>query len=86
MSKDGIVFLKNHLNAAWLRPESALWGAIASTIVSKHEIEPPSLDLGCGNGIFSFITAGGNFSVDYDWYININVEGFWGNKEIYERE
>lgn len=77
-------FLKEHLNAAWLRPESALWDAIASTTISRQKIKPPSLDLGCGNGIFSFITAGGNFSLDYDWYINVDVEGFWGNKDIYD--
>jgi len=68
----------------WLRPESALWDAIASTIVSKHKIKSPSLDLGCGNGIFSFITAGGDFSIDYDWFINVDVEGFWENKDIFD--
>ncbi len=76
-------FLKNHLNAWWLRPESALWDAIASNVISKYKIESPSLDLGCSNGIFSFITAGGNFSLDYDWHIDANVDGFWQNKDIY---
>lgn len=79
-----IDLLKAHLNVNWLRPESALWDAIASTIISKYEIIPPSLDLGCGNGIFGFITAGGNFSIDYDWYINVTTEGFWDNKDIYD--
>ena len=83
MSKDGTVYWKNHLNVAWLRPESALCDAIASTIISKHKIKSPSLDMGCGNGIFSFITAGGDFSIDYDWYINVDVAGFWENKDIY---
>jgi len=77
-------YLKEHLNVWWLRPESALCDAIASTVVSRHKIEPPSLDLGCGNGIFSFITAGGDFSIDYDWFINVDVEGFWENKDIYD--
>ncbi len=77
-------YLEAHLNVAWLRPESALWDAIASTVISKYEILPPSLDLGCGNGIFSFITAGGNFSIDYDWYMNTKTEGFWDNKDIYD--
>lgn len=53
-------------------------------IVSKYEIKAPSLDLGCGNGIVSFVTAGGNFSIDYDWYINVDTEGFWENKDIYD--
>ena len=72
-----IDFLKAHLNVAWLRPESALWDAIASTIISKMKLPPPTLDLGCGNGIFSFITAGGDFSIEYDWYKNVDTEGFW---------
>ncbi len=63
--------IKAHLNVAWLRPESTLWDVIVSTMISKYENKPPSLDLGCGNGIFSLITAGGGgFSVDFDWYIN----------------
>ena len=77
--------LKAHINVAWLRPENALWDAIASSLVCKYEIVPPSLDLGCGNGIFSFITAGGDFSIDYDWYMNVDTEGFWeNNKDIYD--
>jgi SAM-dependent methyltransferase len=83
MSNKETVFLKNHLNVSWLRPENALWDAIASSIISRYAINSPSLDLGCGNGIFSFITAGGSFSIDYDWYINVDVEGFWKNKDIY---
>ena len=77
-------YIKAHLNVAWLRPASALWDVIASTMILKYEIKHPSLDLGCGNGIFSFITAGGEFSVDYDWYINVNTEGFRENKDIYD--
>jgi len=84
VSQNSAIYLKNHLNVWWLRPESALCDAIASTVISRHKIEPPSLDLGCGNGIFSFIPAGGDFSIDYDWFINVDVEGFWENKDIYD--
>lgn len=77
-------FLWNQLNVNWLRPESALWRALDSTLTSKYEIKPPSLDLGCGTGIHSFITAGGNFSLDYDGYLNTNVVGFFENKDIYD--
>lgn len=77
-------FLDAHLNVNWLRPESALWDAIASSVISEFPVRSPSLDLGCGNGIFSFITAGGAFSLDYDWYRNANPEGFWDNRDIYD--
>ena len=77
-------FLDAHLNVSWLRPESALWDAIASSLISQFPIQQPSLDLGSGNGIFSFITAGGAFSLDYDWYRNVDPRGFWENKDIYD--
>lgn len=76
--------LRNHLNISWLRPENVVWDTTASSIISQFEIKPPSLDLGCGNGITSFITAGGSFSLDYDWYINADPQGFWENKDIYD--
>lgn len=82
--KDKNKFLWNQLNVNWLRPESALWRALDSTLTSKYKIKPPSLDIGCGNGIHSFITAGGNFSLDYDFYVNTKVEGFYENKDIYD--
>lgn len=84
MVEEPVDFLKMHLNVNWLRPESALWDAVASNLICKLDIAPPSLDLGCGNGIFSFITFGGDFSIDYDWYINVKPEGFWKNKDIYD--
>lgn len=62
--------LDAHLNVQWLRPESALWDAIASSVISQVVMDPPALDLGCGNGVFSFITAGGRFSPTYDGYRN----------------
>jgi SAM-dependent methyltransferase len=34
--------------------------------------------------VFSFITAGGEFSLDYDLYMNTKLEGFWENKDIYD--
>ena len=59
-------YLYVHLNVNWLRPESALWDALASSVISQIPILSPSLDLGSGNGSFSFITAGGTFSSKYD--------------------
>jgi len=77
-------FLDAHLNVNWLRPESALCDAIASSAISQFPILSPSLDLGSGNGIFSFITAGGAFSLDYDWYRNVDPQGFWDNRDVYD--
>lgn len=67
-------FLREHLNVQWLRPESALWDTIASSLVSKIPFESPSLDLGSGDGLFSFITAGGAFSPQWDRYCSIGPD------------
>ncbi len=77
-------FVDAHLNVYWLRPEAALWDAIASAVISRADFESPSVDIGAGNGIFSFITAGGAFSLGYDWYRNVDPAGFWQNKDIYD--
>src|SRR5438093_1391740 len=77
-------FIEPHLNVYWLRPESALWDAIASSVISRIEFISPSVDVGSGNGIFSFITAGGAFSLEYDWYRNVDPRGFWDNRDIYD--
>lgn len=76
--------LKAHLNVSWLRPESALWDAIASEAVARLPIKGPALDLGCGNGISSFITAGGAFDLDYDWFVNSDPRGFTKDKDLYD--
>jgi SAM-dependent methyltransferase len=77
-------FLWEQLNVNWLRPETALWRAFDSTLLSKFDMVPPSLDLGCGNGIHSFICAGGTFSTKYDWYLNTNPDDFSKEKDIYD--
>ena len=58
--------------------------AIASSIISQFPILSPALDLGSGNGLSSFITAGGAFSLEYDRYKNVDPRGFWENKDIYD--
>lgn len=84
-SLEGRDFLDAHLNVSWLRPESALCDAIASDLIAAEPCKGPALDLGSGNGIFSFITAGGRFAAEYDWYRNVDVSGFWDNRDIYDR-
>jgi SAM-dependent methyltransferase len=65
-----MTFLTEHLNVSWLRPESALWDAIASEVIAKTNLDPPVLDLGCGDGIFSFITQGGTLAETVDRYVD----------------
>jgi hypothetical protein len=51
---------RSHANMYWLRPECVLWDAIADhhigkLLAGKDEI----LEIGIGNGFFSFLMLGG---------------------------
>lgn len=59
------------LNVFWLRPETALWREIDIRTMIGFDMLTPSLDLGCGDGIFSFIRAGGEFDGFFDAFRSV---------------
>lgn len=65
--------LEAHLSVSWLRPENVAIDTMASMLIREHEFKSPIVEVGCGNGIFSFITAGGKFDEDYDWFVNTDT-------------
>lgn len=76
-----------HLNAYWLRPESAIWDCIAAKSLSAHLASMESLaEIGIGNGYFSFLMLGGEFAPGFDWFHNVETEGFWSNSDIYNHD
>jgi SAM-dependent methyltransferase len=78
-------YLKNLLEYYWLRPETAVWRAIDCAVLDGIELEPPVIDLGCGDGAFSFLRAGGCYSLDYDFSTEtINLGKFFSNVDIYD--
>ena len=58
--------LRPFLNAYWLRPENAFWMALRSAVLRQSPVAGPSIDVSCGDGVFSFLHAGGEFSPDFD--------------------
>jgi len=58
--------LRQFMNAYWLRPENAFWMTLRSLTLSGHEFVSPSIDVSCGDGVFSFIHAGGTFEPSFD--------------------
>jgi SAM-dependent methyltransferase len=50
----------------WLRPENAIFNVGRSWPLQNLSFDGPSLDVGCGDGIFSFAAAGGEFSPAFD--------------------
>ena len=62
--------LRRFLGAYWLRPENALWMALRSEVLAGSPWHRPCVDISCGDGVFSFLHAGGVFDDDFDV--------FWG--------
>ncbi len=60
--------LAQYLNAYWLRPENAFWTVLRSRAWAREPIHARSLDLSCGDGVFSFIHCGGQFGIGFDTF------------------
>lgn len=61
-----VELLKRFIQAYWLRPENAFWMTLRSRALSLCPLEQPSIDLGCGDGVFSFLHCGGVFGPAFD--------------------
>lgn len=83
--KDLRELFNSFLEMNWLRPENAAWDTVASMLLSEH-LKPGQtiMDVGCGNGLTTFISSGGRMSLTYDWYVNTNPNGFDQNADIYD--
>jgi SAM-dependent methyltransferase len=85
MPKDKNEVLRAFLNAYWLRPETALWRTIDSLVLDDAWFQGPMLDLGCGDGIFSFLNAGGRFAPDFDAFRSTgSLDKFFDNADVYD--
>ena len=69
--------VRAYLDVCWLRPETALWDAITAKQLAPHLVGKRNiLELGIGNGYFSFLLLGGRFKPEFDWYYNVATEIF----------
>lgn len=77
--------MRSHLNAYWLRPESAYWDAIAAKHIADELVGRKNiLEIGIGNGFFSFLMLGGHFKPEFDWFYSVNTQGFWENEDTFD--
>lgn len=77
--------LKEFLYMEWLRMEKVVWNTRASLLIGEALMLGNRIcEVGIGNGYFTFMTLGGEFKPEYDWYYNVNTEGFWEGKDIYD--
>lgn len=73
------------LKVFWLRPETALWREIDIQTMKTFEFTSPSLDIGCGDGIFSFIRAGGTFHPSFDAFRSMgNMNAYFDNADVFD--
>lgn len=77
-------YVKAFLNLNWLRPENALCQVVDAYYVKPHLVGNRIMDLGCGNGYFTFTMMGGEFTIDYDYYVNTETRHFYQNADIYD--
>lgn len=71
----------------WLRVETALWRARDIEVIrgSGFRMEGKCLDLGGGDGTFSFLLNGGRINPSYDSYSYVDyTPGFNDGKDIYD--
>jgi len=78
--------LKNLLNIYWLRPETAIWRTLDALQLQKIEFTKPILDIGCGDGIFTFSALGGIVDINYDVYRTMKkTDKFFSGKDIHDQ-
>ena len=76
--------LKQLVNCYWLRPESAVFRYLDFINSKKFKFKSPSLDMGCGDGVLSFIRNGGEFTDDFSVFINSgNTKDFFKNIDVF---
>ena len=76
--------IDDFLYMTWLRPEDVVCNVVASKLIGEELLESNNiLEIGIGNGCFTFMTLKGRFKKSYDWYYNVDTEGFWNNEDIY---
>lgn len=69
----------------WLRPENVMWDLPAVLLTAPHiRQDIKKVEIGIGNGCSSFTVLGGTFKKEYDWYYNVNLDGYWDNSDIYD--
>ncbi len=67
--------LQRYLGYFWLRPMSGLWDTVVGTQLSKVDFTEPSLDIGCGDGIFASMFLGTEYADDFDISFGLKSEG-----------
>jgi SAM-dependent methyltransferase len=78
--------LRNFLNLYWVRPETAFWRTLDVLQMQSIKFKKPIIDIGCGDGSFSFTNFGGEVDLSFDVYRTIkDTEGFFKGVDIHDQ-
>lgn len=78
--------LKNFFNIYWLRPETAIWRTLDALQLRKIKFSKPIIDIGCGDGIFTFSALGGIIDANYDVYRTMRkTDKFFSGADIHDQ-
>lgn len=78
-------YLTAFLRLYWLRPETAVWRTLDCLALKEVDFHSPIIDVGCGDGLFSFTRAGGLLEPSYDMYSQVGeLDYFFNNVDIYD--
>lgn len=64
--------LRRFIEMYWLRPENALWMTLRSDALRRVDLAHPSIDVACGDGVFSFLHMGGRFDPAFDVFTSVD--------------
>jgi len=85
MKNQKIAYLIEFMNLYWLRPETALWRTLDCMVLQDIDFIPPIIDIGCGDGLFSFTRGHGQISPEHDMFTQVGeVDSFFDNADIYD--
>ena len=77
---------KSFLNVYWIRLETAIWRTLDVLEMKHVKFNHPIIDMGCADGIFSFIRFGGKFDLGFDTFrIKNAINGFHTGRDIYDQ-
>ena len=66
--------LWNYLNIYFLKPFDAVNDTLTATLIKKYNWEKPYLEIGSGDGMFSYIMHGGSFPLWFDRYLDVDLK------------
>ena len=75
---------KKFIYINWLRPENAMFNALRASSLLPYKFKSPSIDISCGDGIFSFIVAGGELDQRFDKFLAVDTSGFRKKADIHD--